>query len=157
MSAPMLPGSQVWNNPLSPGTLSLWLHSGITWITNALFLTLVTDYSLDCIRYQRLLSQGEHLLASVCPSGFVRASLCTNSLVQDRSIFMFDNEHSNQSSHCSSVPTYILVAHNIALYWLSGAQDKFACSLSTFFDGVQCSVVSPSVRSPLLEYKHYQS
>ncbi len=42
-------------------------------------------------------------------------------------IFMFDNEHENQSSQCSSVPTYTLVVHNIALYRLGGAQDYFAC------------------------------
>ena len=46
---------------------------------------------------------------------------------------MVDNEHANQGSQCSSVPTYTLVVHNVALYQLDGAQDDFACSLSTFF------------------------
>ena len=32
-----------------------------------------------------------------------------------------------------NVVLYTLVVHNIALYWLDGAQDDFACSLSTFF------------------------
>ncbi len=55
---------------------------------------------------------------------------------------MFDSEHANQGSQCSSVPMYTLVVHNVAL---GGAQDDFAHSLSIFFDGVQCSVVSLSV------------
>ena len=46
---------------------------------------------------------------------------------------MFDNEHANQGSQCSSVPTYTLVVHNVDLYQLGGAQDDFACSLSIFF------------------------
>ncbi len=37
------------------------------------------------------------------------------------------------------------VVHNIALHRLGGAQDDFACTLSNFFDGVQCSVVSLGV------------
>ncbi len=55
---------------------------------------------------------------------------------------MFDNEHANQGTQCSSVQTYTLVVHNIALYRLGGAQDDFACLLSIFFYAVQCSVVS---------------
>ena len=43
------------------------------------------------------------------------------------------------------VPTYTLVMQNVALYGLGGAQDNFACSLSIFLDGAQCSVVSISV------------
>ena len=58
---------------------------------------------------------------------------------------MVHNEHANQGSQYSSVPTYTLVLHNVALYRLSGAQENFACSLLNFFDGVQCSVVSLSV------------
>ena len=58
---------------------------------------------------------------------------------------IFDNRHANQGSQCSSVPTYTLAVHNVALYRLYGAQDDFACSLSIFFDGVQCSVVSLGV------------
>ena len=57
---------------------------------------------------------------------------------------MFDNEHANQGSQCSSVPTYTLLVHNVALYQLGGVQDNFACSLSNFFYGVQCGVVSLS-------------
>ncbi len=38
--------------------------------------------------------------------------------------------HTNQGSQCSSVPTYTLVVHNVALYWLGGAHDDFSCSLS---------------------------
>ena len=56
---------------------------------------------------------------------------------------MVDNEHANQGSQCSSVLTYTLVVHNVALSRLGGAQDDFACLLS-FFYGVQCSVVSLS-------------
>ena len=48
-------------------------------------------------------------------------------------IYMFDNEHANQGSQYSSVLTYTLVVHNVALYLLGGAQDDFACSLSIFF------------------------
>ncbi len=57
---------------------------------------------------------------------------------------MFDNKHANQGSRCSSVPTYTLVMHNIALYHLGGAQDNFACMLSTFFM-VYISVLSVSL------------
>ncbi len=57
---------------------------------------------------------------------------------------MFDNEHANQGSQCSSVPTYTFVVHNAALYGLSGAQDDFACSLSIFIM-VYNAVLSVSV------------
>ena len=40
---------------------------------------------------------------------------------------------------------YTLVVHNAALYRLGGAQDDFACLLSIFSAGVQCSVVTLSV------------
>ena len=43
------------------------------------------------------------------------------------SIFVVDNELANQGSQCSSVPMYTLVVHNVALCWLGGAQDGFAC------------------------------
>ena len=48
---------------------------------------------------------------------------------------------------CSSVLTYTLIVNNVTLYRLGGvhAQDDYACSLSIFFEGVQCSVVSLSV------------
>ncbi len=39
---------------------------------------------------------------------------------------------------------HALSVHNVALCRLGGAQDDFACSLLTFFDGVQCIVVSLS-------------
>ena len=58
---------------------------------------------------------------------------------------MFDNEHANQGSQCSSVRTYTLVLHNVALYQLGGAQDDFACSLSNFFLMVYNAVLSVSV------------
>ena len=45
---------------------------------------------------------------------------------------MFDKEHANQGSQCSSVLTYTLVVHKVALYQLGGAQDDFACLLSIF-------------------------
>ncbi len=57
---------------------------------------------------------------------------------------MFDNEHANQGSQCSSVQTYTLVVHKVALYQLGGAQNDFACSLSTFFM-VYNAVLSVSV------------
>ncbi len=50
------------------------------------------------------------------------------------SVFVVDNEHTNQGRPCSSIPMYILVihvVHNIALYRLGGSQDDFTCSLST--------------------------
>ena len=59
--------------------------------------------------------------------------------IHNYNIFVIDNKHANQGSQCSSVPTYTLVVQNIALYRL---QDNFACLISTFFCGVQCSVVS---------------
>ena len=49
------------------------------------------------------------------------------------SIFVVENKHANQGSQCSSVPTYNLVVHNVALYQSGGAQDDFACLLSVFF------------------------
>ena len=52
-----------------------------------------------------------------CPSSFVASA---------------DNKHANQGSQYNSVPTYTLVVHNIALCWLGGTEDNFACSLSTF-------------------------
>ena len=35
------------------------------------------------------------------------------------------NVYTNQGAQCSSVPTYTLVVHNVALYWLGGAHDDF--------------------------------
>ena len=58
--------------------------------------------------------------------------------------FMFDNEHANQGSHCSSVPMYTLVVHNISLYQLGSAQDDFACSFINFLM-VYNAVLSVSV------------
>ena len=57
---------------------------------------------------------------------------------------MFDNEHATQGSQRSSVPTYTLVVYNVVLFQLSGAQDDFASSLSTFFM-VYNAVLSVSV------------
>ena len=57
---------------------------------------------------------------------------------------MVDNEHTNQGSQCSSVSTYTLVVHKVALYQLGGAQDDFACSLSIFLM-VYNAVLSVSV------------
>ncbi len=42
---------------------------------------------------------------------------------------MVDNKHANHGSQCSSVLTYTLVWHNVALYWVGGAQDDFATKL----------------------------
>ena len=120
----------------------------------------------------------------MCLSGFVRATLCTTSMVQNYivhrqpalctgdlhcaqrgrlsvrsrgfhffhflsvrcvdskqvvhkgtdtqySIFVVDNEHANQGSQCSSVPTHTLVVHNVALSGLGGAQNDSACLLWT--------------------------
>ena len=51
--------------------------------------------------------------------------------LQRLSILLVDNEHANQSLQCScTIPTYTLVVHSVALYWLGGAQEDFACSLS---------------------------
>ncbi len=43
------------------------------------------------------------------------------------SIFVVDNKRANQGSQCSSVPMFILVVHNVALYQLGAALDDFAC------------------------------
>ena len=40
-----------------------------------------------------------------------------------------DTEHANQGSQWSSVLTYTLVVHSVALYRLGGTQDDFACLL----------------------------
>ena len=45
---------------------------------------------------------------------------------------------------CSSVPMYTLVVHSVALYRLGGAQDDFACLLTTFLM-VYNAVLSVSV------------
>ncbi len=58
---------------------------------------------------------------------------------------MFDNEHANQGSQCSSIQTYTLVVYNIALHRLGGAQEDFACSLSNYFLMVYNAVFSVSV------------
>ncbi len=42
------------------------------------------------------------------------------------SISVVRNLHTNQGSQCSSVPTYTLVVHSVALYRLGGAQNDFA-------------------------------
>ena len=60
-------------------------------------------------------------------------------------IFVVDSEHANQGSQCSSVPTYTLVVHNVALYGLGGAQDYFACSLRTTREMVYNMMLSVSV------------
>ncbi len=41
------------------------------------------------------------------------------------SIFVVETKHANHGSQYSSVPTYTLVVHNVALYRLGGAQDDF--------------------------------
>ncbi len=40
------------------------------------------------------------------------------------------NVHTNQGWQCSSVLTYTLVVHNVALYWLAGAHDDLSCLFS---------------------------
>ncbi len=59
-------------------------------------------------------------------------------------VLWFDNEHANQGSQCSVVPTYTFVVDNIALYQLVDTQDNFACSLSKFLI-VYNAVLSVSV------------
>ena len=59
-----------------------------------------------------------------------RSALCIMVNKGDLCIFVVDNAHANQGSKCSSVLMQTLVVHNIALYWLGGAQDDFACLLS---------------------------
>ncbi len=80
--------------------------------------TLVHSYLVDCG-------------AALCTTKtFIHMHVMHKGIVY--SIFTFVNEHANQDSQCSSVPTYTLVVHNVALYRLGGAQDDFACPLSTF-------------------------
>ena len=84
-----------------------------------------------------------------------RPELCTTNLLcahvtkawtyNTSNILMFDNEHANQGSQCSSVQTYSLVVHNVALYQLGGGQDDFACSLRTIREKVYNAVLSVSV------------
>ncbi len=45
------------------------------------------------------------------------------------SIFVVDNEHANHGSQCSSVPTYALVVHNVALYLPIGWCTRQFCML----------------------------
>ena len=56
------------------------------------------------------------------------------------------NIHTNQGSQYTSVSTYTLVVHNVALYWLVGAHDE-SCTLwtTTYIDCAQCDVVSLAV------------
>ena len=77
-------------------------------------------------------------------------------------IFVVDNEHANQGSQCSSLPTYILVVHNVALYGLAGAQDYFACSLRTTCKMLYNMMLSISVglwklRCALLQRVQYRA
>ena len=57
---------------------------------------------------------------------------------QEHSIFK--GWHSNEGSQCSSVPPYTLVLLKIALYWLGGAEENFACLLSKFFWWCTCTM-----------------
>ena len=61
------------------------------------------------------------------------------SRVYQYSTFVVDNEHANQGSQCSFVPTYTMVAQSIALYRLGGAREHVLYQF--FFDSVECSVV----------------
>ena len=114
--------------------------------------------------------RGGLLSIAFCPSVFLglwvqdyfvhhRPALCTTDLrcapmsVRSggrprHSIFVVDNEHANQRSHCSFVPTYTLVVHNVALYRLGGAQDDFAYSFN-FFLMVYNAVLSVSISGEL--------
>ncbi len=65
------------------------------------------------------------------------------------STFVFDNENANQGSQCSSVPTYTMVVHNVALHRLGGAQDDFACLFFMVYNAV-LSVLVLSVCALLL-------
>ena len=72
-------------------------------------------------------------------------------------IFVVDNEHANQGSQCSSVPTYTLVVHNVALYRLGGGQDDFCMFVIKFFNFFVLSVsvsVRLSVRSKWLRVQN---
>ena len=83
------------------------------------------------------------MILFVCASGFVEPMLCTTSMVQGYVVHhqpAFCTRMSLRSRghawyfSCSSVPTHILVVHNIALYQLGGAQDdvvSLAVCLST--------------------------
>ena len=58
------------------------------------------------------------------------------------SIFEVDNEHANQGSQCSFVPTYTLVVHNTALYQLGGAQYNVVnLSVHLFFNTLKPKIV----------------
>ncbi len=62
--------------------------------------------------------------------------------------WQFNKINLNSIAHFnSSVLTYTLVVHSIALYWLGGAQDDFACLLRTNREMVYNAVLSVSVRA----------
>ncbi len=48
----------------------------------------------------------------------------TPGTVTEYSHSVVHNVHTNQGPQCSSVPTYTLVVHNVALYWLGGDNSK---------------------------------
>ena len=104
-------------------------------LSDSLFHKMFIVWQIFCEPSPDLGSPCIRLCVWVCESYVVhhRPVLCTTGLhcAPKYSISMFDNEHANQGLQCSSVLIYTLVVHNIALYRLRGAQDDFACSLST--------------------------
>ena len=83
-------------------------------------------------RDYRLQNRGDDMFGSIClsvrPFGFVRHMLCTTSWVHHRPALSTMVRKGPMSIWSTDVHN---IVHNVALYWLGGAQDDFACSLST--------------------------
>ncbi len=54
--------------------------------------------------------------------------------------YSVDNEHENKGSQCSSVLTYTLVVHSIALDRLDGAQDTFCTFCMLIVNFLWCTM-----------------
>ena len=64
------------------------------------------------------------------------------------SIFVVYNEHANQGSQCSSLPTCNMVEHIVTLYSLDIALDNFAYSLSILYVCLFVCYIGHKVRDP---------
>ena len=53
----------------------------------------------------------------------------------EHSHLVVDNKHTNQGSQCRSVPTYALVVHNVALYFISSDSDGAQYDVVSLFVG----------------------
>ncbi len=79
----------------------------------------------------------------LCTTNLRCAPWCTSRTYVCLALYLTTNKQIKV--HNKVVHNKVVVVHNVASYRLGGAKDNSACSLSIFFDGVQCSVVSLSV------------